>query len=127
MLEQAWVLFIQRLLPPGIGCISVCWVLLLCTNLFVGLFLPLQLFLFKLQLQHDSTQLHVQIVSPLQFPLIVLTNIQSMPDRKNAVSIRLYQQTQSITAVNRPSCGLTYMCKYKRGLRKMAEYSEKFI
>lgn len=50
-----------------------------------GLFLPLQLFLLKLQLQHDSTQLHVQIVSSLQFPLVVLTNIQSMSERKNTV------------------------------------------
>lgn len=106
MLKQAWVLFIQRLLSPGIRCVttSVCWLLLVCINLFVGLFLPLQLFLFKLQLQHDSTQLHVQIVSSLQFPLVVLTNIQSMSERKNTVN-----KTQSITALDRPSCGLAYM------------------
>lgn len=100
MLKQTWVLFIQRLLSPGIRCmiISVCRVLLTCVNLFVGLFPPLQLFLFKLQLQHDSTQLHVQIVSSLQFPLVVLTNIQSMPERKNTADKTL----------DRPSCGSTH-------------------
>lgn len=45
-------------------------------------FAPLQLFLFELQLQHDGTELHVKVVSPLQFPLIVLANVQSMPKKK---------------------------------------------
>lgn len=70
------------------------------TDPFVGFFLPLQLFLFQLQLQHDSTQLHVQVVSSLQFPLVVLTDIQSMPERKNPVNK---------TAVDSPSCGFTYI------------------
>lgn len=43
---------------------------------------PLQLFLLELQLQHHSTELHVKVISPLQFPLIVLTDVQSMPENK---------------------------------------------
>lgn len=87
MLEQTWVLFIQGLLSPGTRrrTMSVCGLLLIC-ELFLGLFLPLQLFLFKLQLQHNSAQLHVEIVSSLQFPLIVLTNIQSMPEKINMLT-----------------------------------------
>lgn len=81
VLEQTWVLFIQGLLSPGTRRVtmSACWLLLICKQ-FLGSFLPLQLFLFKLQLQHNSAQLHVEIVSSLQFPLVVLTNIQSMPE-----------------------------------------------
>ena len=37
-----------------------------------------QFFLFDLQLQHDGVQLHVEIVGSLQFPLIVLPDVQSM-------------------------------------------------
>lgn len=51
---------------------------------FMNLFAPLQLFLFQLQLQHDSTELHVKVVSPLQFSLIMLTNVQSMPEKKRS-------------------------------------------
>lgn len=39
-----------------------------------------ELLLPHLQLQHDGAQLHVQIVSPLELPLIVLSNIQGMPE-----------------------------------------------
>lgn len=38
-----------------------------------------QLLLFNLQLQHDSVELHVKIVGSLQFPLIVLPDVQSVP------------------------------------------------
>lgn len=48
----------------------------------VKICVPLQLFLFELQLQHHSTELHVKVVSPLQLPLIVLTDVQSMPENK---------------------------------------------
>lgn len=75
MLEQTRVLFIQGLLPPGTGTTSACRLLPLRFHPLVGFFLPLQLFLLQLQLQHDSTQLHVQVVSSLQLPLVVLADI----------------------------------------------------
>ena len=43
--------------------------------------IPLQLSLFELQLQHDCIQFHVEVVGPLQLPLIVLTDVQSMPEK----------------------------------------------
>lgn len=52
------------------------------TKIHSCLFLPLQLFLFELQLQHDSAELHVQVVGSLQFPLVMLTDVQSMPVEK---------------------------------------------
>lgn len=55
----------------------------------MDLFVPLQLFLFELQLQHDSAELHVKVVSPLQFPLIVLANVQSMPEKKKRLLMSL--------------------------------------
>lgn len=45
-----------------------------------------ELLLPHLQLQHDGAQLHVQIVSPLQLPLIVLPDIQSMPADESTAS-----------------------------------------
>lgn len=45
----------------------------------VSVFLLEQLFLFDLQLQHDCIELHVEVVGSLQFPLIVLPNVQCMP------------------------------------------------
>lgn len=71
---------------------SVFGVRLVCT-LFLGSFLPLQLFLLQLQLQHNGAQLHVEIVSSLQFPLIVLTNIQSMPEKINMLTCHHGGQT----------------------------------
>lgn len=41
--------------------------------------LPEQLFLFQLQLEHDSIQLHVKVVCSFQLPLIVLSDVQGMP------------------------------------------------
>lgn len=38
-------------------------------------------FLFSdLQLQHDGTELHVEVVGSLQFPLVVLPDVQCMPE-----------------------------------------------
>lgn len=38
----------------------------------------MQFFLFDLQLQHYGVQFHVQIVGSLQFPLVVLPDVQRM-------------------------------------------------
>lgn len=52
---------------------------LICyTEIRVNVFVLEQFFLFDLQLQHDSIQLHVQIVGSLQFPLVVLPDVQCM-------------------------------------------------
>lgn len=87
MLKQTWILLIQRLLSPGkktndTKLSKECWHFTNTYPVFIYLFVPLQLFLFELQLQHDSAELHVKVVSPLQFPLIVLANVQSMPEKK---------------------------------------------
>lgn len=37
-----------------------------------------KLLLFDLQLQHDSIKLHVEIIGSLQFPLVVLPDVQCM-------------------------------------------------
>lgn len=42
-------------------------------------FLLVQFFLFDFQLQHNGIKLHVQIVGSLQFPFIVLPDIQGVP------------------------------------------------
>lgn len=42
----------------------------------------MQFFLFDLQLQHDGVQLHVEIVGSLQFPLVVLPDVQRMSERR---------------------------------------------
>ena len=44
--------------------------------------IPLQLFLFELQLKHDGVELHVEVVGFLQLPLVVLTNVQRMPEEQ---------------------------------------------
>lgn len=43
-----------------------------------------ELLLPHFQLQHDSTQLHVQIVGPLQLSFIVFTDVQGMPELLSA-------------------------------------------
>lgn len=79
VLEQTWVLFIQRLLPPENQMKSEHDALRKYTaadsparNCFrpkhinpESLFVPLQFFFFKFQLQHDSAELHVEVVRPL--------------------------------------------------------------
>ncbi len=47
-----------------------------CKSLAV--FILEQFFLFDLQLQHDGVELHVQVVGSLQFPLVVLPDVQRM-------------------------------------------------
>lgn len=47
----------------------------MCT---VNQFVLVQFFLFDLQLQHDGIELHVEIVGSLQFPLVVLSDVQCM-------------------------------------------------
>lgn len=39
-----------------------------------------QLLLSDLQLQHDGTELHVEVVGPLQLPLVVLPDVQCMSE-----------------------------------------------
>lgn len=70
VLEQTRVLFIQRLLPPESQMKSEHDALREYTSPPkhmnpVSLFVPLQFFLFKLQLQHHSAELHVKVVRPL--------------------------------------------------------------
>jgi len=50
--------------------------------LSVAASVPLQLFLFELQLQHDRAELHVKVVRSIQLPLVVLADVQSMPWEK---------------------------------------------
>ncbi len=45
-----------------------------------------QLFLSHLQLQHDSAELHVQVIGSLQFPLVMLSDIQSVSETQETVS-----------------------------------------
>lgn len=96
MLKQTWILFIQRLLSPmkkNTTChqsTNALWLINLeriCN--FLDFLAPLQLFLLQLQLQHDSAELHVKVVRPLQFPLIVLTDVQSMPEKKKMMLMSL--------------------------------------
>lgn len=42
----------------------------------------MQFFLFEFQLQHNGVKLHVQIVGSLQFPFIVLPDVQGVPRDK---------------------------------------------
>lgn len=44
----------------------------------MAVFILVQFFLFDLQLQHDGVELHVEIVGSLQFPLVVLPDVQGM-------------------------------------------------
>lgn len=45
-------------------------------------FLLVQFFFFDFQLQHNGVKLHVQIVGSLQFPFIVLPDVQGVPRGK---------------------------------------------
>lgn len=48
-----------------------------------------------LQLQHDGAQFHVQIVSPFELSLIVLSNIQSVPINESTASVQLRKASVS--------------------------------
>lgn len=41
-----------------------------------------ELLLSDLQLQHDGAELHVEVVGSFQLPLIVLPDIQSVPEKE---------------------------------------------
>jgi len=41
-------------------------------------FILVKFFLFDLQLQHDGVEFHVEVVGSLQFPLVVLPDVQCM-------------------------------------------------
>lgn len=90
------------------------------TKIHPCLFLPLQLFLFELQLQHDSAELHVQVVGSLQFPLVMLTDVQSVPVKKKTKKTgcwchcaRAWQNPPSLQCARTLSTDFTHKGKHK--------------
>ena len=73
-------LFLEQSTILPIYIYAVQWVFRTIPYQSVDSLVPLQLFLFELQLEHYGVELHVEVVGFLQLPLVVLADVQRVPE-----------------------------------------------